>query len=172
MQRAASNESQLALSNVSLATAGKYSCEVSADSPSFHTLVEAGDLLVVGKFKENNYKPYSVFWNNPLDKNTCSPFIFNLKRCSNSQLCFLTTLHVHIALFFVYFRSFGHKRWQFAIFFCVCHLRNLDKHNFAAFCMAMGKLLKIVIMWKILLLLLVSGNYMVKIRSLFCGVYY
>lgn len=42
-----SNESQLSLLNVQLITSGKYSCEVSADAPSFHTLIAAGELDVV-----------------------------------------------------------------------------------------------------------------------------
>ncbi|XP_055848124.1 uncharacterized protein LOC129913458 isoform X2 [Episyrphus balteatus] len=42
-----SNESQLTLLNVQLVTSGKYSCEVSADAPSFHTLIAAGELDVV-----------------------------------------------------------------------------------------------------------------------------
>lgn len=33
-----------------MATSGKYSCEVSLDAPSFHTLISAGELDVVGKF--------------------------------------------------------------------------------------------------------------------------
>lgn len=48
-QQASSNESQLVLSNVSPATSGKFSCEVSADFPSFHTMIVSGDMEVVGK---------------------------------------------------------------------------------------------------------------------------
>lgn len=44
-----SNESQLTLASVQPSVSGKYSCEVSADAPSFHTLIESGDLDVVGK---------------------------------------------------------------------------------------------------------------------------
>lgn len=44
-----SNESQLTLASVQPSVSGKYSCEVSADAPSFHTLIETGDLEVVGK---------------------------------------------------------------------------------------------------------------------------
>lgn len=49
MQRLASNETQLVLESASMATGGKYSCEVSADAPSFHTLIAAAELDVVGK---------------------------------------------------------------------------------------------------------------------------
>lgn len=48
-QRSASNESQLTLLGLSLASSGKYSCEVSADAPSFHTMIVTGDLEVCGK---------------------------------------------------------------------------------------------------------------------------
>lgn len=48
-QESASNESQLTLSNVIPVTSGKYSCEISADFPSFHTLIVSGDMEVVGK---------------------------------------------------------------------------------------------------------------------------
>jgi hypothetical protein len=52
------------------ATTGKYSCEVSADAPSFHTDIVSGDLEVVGKFplnpiliwKSNNL--YYIFYYN------------------------------------------------------------------------------------------------------------
>ncbi|XP_037959065.1 uncharacterized protein LOC119688460 [Teleopsis dalmanni] len=47
VERSASNESQLVLESVNLATTGKYSCEVSADAPSFHTLISAGEMEVV-----------------------------------------------------------------------------------------------------------------------------
>lgn len=44
-----SNESQVTLSKVHRSVAGKYSCEVSADAPSFHTEIATKDLVVVGK---------------------------------------------------------------------------------------------------------------------------
>ncbi|XP_036321961.1 uncharacterized protein LOC118735978 isoform X2 [Rhagoletis pomonella] len=47
VERSASNESQLVLDSVSVSTTGKYSCEVSADAPSFHTEISAGELEVV-----------------------------------------------------------------------------------------------------------------------------
>ncbi|XP_037957174.1 uncharacterized protein LOC119687071 [Teleopsis dalmanni] len=47
VERSISNESQLVLDAVNLASTGKYSCEVSADAPSFHTLIAAGELDVV-----------------------------------------------------------------------------------------------------------------------------
>ncbi|XP_035917520.1 uncharacterized protein LOC118514629 [Anopheles stephensi] len=46
VKRSASNESQLTLLGLSLASSGKYSCEVSADAPSFHTMIVTGDLEV------------------------------------------------------------------------------------------------------------------------------
>ncbi|XP_075154184.1 beaten path Ia [Haematobia irritans] len=47
VDRLASNETQLVLESASMATGGKYSCEVSADAPSFHTLIAAAELDVV-----------------------------------------------------------------------------------------------------------------------------
>lgn len=49
-QRSASNESQVSLAHVQPTATGKYSCEVSADAPSFHTEIATKDLEVVGKF--------------------------------------------------------------------------------------------------------------------------
>ncbi|XP_049284170.1 uncharacterized protein LOC125764226 [Anopheles funestus] len=46
VKRSASNESQLTLLGLSLSSSGKYSCEVSADAPSFHTMIVTGDLEV------------------------------------------------------------------------------------------------------------------------------
>ena len=48
LQQSASNESQLTLSSVTPTTSGKFSCEVSADFPSFHTMIVSGDMEVVG----------------------------------------------------------------------------------------------------------------------------
>lgn len=45
-----SNASHVWLSKVPLAISGKYACEVSADAPSFHTLVSFGEMDVVGKY--------------------------------------------------------------------------------------------------------------------------
>ncbi|XP_067625365.1 uncharacterized protein beat-Ia [Eurosta solidaginis] len=47
VERSASNESQLVLDAVTVSTTGKYSCEVSADAPSFHTEISAGELEVI-----------------------------------------------------------------------------------------------------------------------------
>lgn len=44
-----SNESQVTLSTVQPIVTGKYSCEVSADAPSFHTGIATSDLEVVGE---------------------------------------------------------------------------------------------------------------------------
>ncbi|XP_053673829.1 uncharacterized protein LOC128724091 [Anopheles nili] len=46
VKRTASNESQLTLLGLSMVSSGKYSCEVSADAPSFHTMIVTGDLEV------------------------------------------------------------------------------------------------------------------------------
>lgn len=45
-----SNESHLILTEVEPTISGKYSCEVSADAPSFHTSILSGELEVVGEF--------------------------------------------------------------------------------------------------------------------------
>ncbi|KAH8395646.1 hypothetical protein KR222_005270, partial [Zaprionus bogoriensis] len=47
VRRTASNESQVVLDAVTMPTSGKYSCEVSADAPSFHTLIAAAELEVI-----------------------------------------------------------------------------------------------------------------------------
>ncbi|XP_041674903.1 uncharacterized protein LOC108105196 isoform X2 [Drosophila eugracilis] len=47
VRRMSSNESQVVLDAVTMATSGKYSCEVSADAPSFHTLIAAAELEVI-----------------------------------------------------------------------------------------------------------------------------
>ncbi|XP_073821850.1 uncharacterized protein [Musca autumnalis] len=47
VDRSQSNESQLVLETVNAVTTGKYSCEVSADAPSFHTLIAAAEMEVV-----------------------------------------------------------------------------------------------------------------------------
>lgn len=43
-----------------MATAGKYSCEVSADAPSFHTLIAAAELEVVGELTEIQKTPEKI----------------------------------------------------------------------------------------------------------------
>ncbi|EDW11853.1 uncharacterized protein LOC6576421 isoform X2 [Drosophila mojavensis] len=47
VRRTSSNESQVVLDSVTMSTSGKYSCEVSADAPSFHTLIAAAELEVI-----------------------------------------------------------------------------------------------------------------------------
>ncbi|RZF44468.1 hypothetical protein LSTR_LSTR002241 [Laodelphax striatellus] len=42
-----SNETQVTLKNVSTPFSGRYSCEVSADAPSFHTALVSGEMTVV-----------------------------------------------------------------------------------------------------------------------------
>uniref|UniRef100_T1GF50 Ig-like domain-containing protein n=1 Tax=Megaselia scalaris TaxID=36166 RepID=T1GF50_MEGSC len=44
-----SNESHVLLTSVSLNITGKFSCEVSADAPTFHTAFHTGEMEVVGK---------------------------------------------------------------------------------------------------------------------------
>lgn len=65
LQRVSSNESQVVLDAVTMATSGKYSCEVSADAPSFHTLIAAAELEVIGKWKmhsrENKLRNISAY---------------------------------------------------------------------------------------------------------------
>ncbi|CAD7078935.1 unnamed protein product [Hermetia illucens] len=47
VERSKSNESHLLLTSVGPSVSGKYSCEVSADAPSFDTDIMSGDLEVV-----------------------------------------------------------------------------------------------------------------------------
>ncbi|KAL1399678.1 hypothetical protein pipiens_008010, partial [Culex pipiens pipiens] len=42
-----STENQIVLNNVTLASTGKYRCEVSAEAPSFQTVSSHGDMVVV-----------------------------------------------------------------------------------------------------------------------------
>lgn len=48
-QQSESNESHVLLTSVSLNITGKFSCEVSADAPTFHTAFHTGEMEVVGK---------------------------------------------------------------------------------------------------------------------------
>lgn len=50
-QKHLSNESHIVLNSVQSQSVGRYSCEVSADAPSFHTLFDSAELKVVGKFR-------------------------------------------------------------------------------------------------------------------------
>ncbi|XP_067009532.2 uncharacterized protein [Anabrus simplex] len=47
VDRTRSNDTQLTLNNMEPSMSGRYSCEVSADAPSFHTSLVSGDLEVV-----------------------------------------------------------------------------------------------------------------------------
>ncbi|KAL9693659.1 hypothetical protein quinque_012944 [Culex quinquefasciatus] len=60
VKRVASNESQLMLVGLNVASSGKYSCEVSADAPSFHTMIVTGDLEVCASspYSETGYVNY------------------------------------------------------------------------------------------------------------------
>ncbi|XP_062706087.1 uncharacterized protein LOC109419778 [Aedes albopictus] len=46
VKRVSSNESQVTLNALNLLSSGRYSCEVSAEAPSFHTMIVTGDLEV------------------------------------------------------------------------------------------------------------------------------
>lgn len=48
-QLTASNATQVTLRNVGFRLSGNFSCEVTADAPSFHTSVASNALTVVGK---------------------------------------------------------------------------------------------------------------------------
>jgi hypothetical protein len=49
-QRDFSNASHVYLKSVEVNISGKFSCEVSADAPSFHTMLVSGDMEIVGRF--------------------------------------------------------------------------------------------------------------------------
>jgi hypothetical protein len=51
LQQRRSNWTQVVLRRVMPALSGRYSCEVSADAPSFHTALVSGDMNVVGESK-------------------------------------------------------------------------------------------------------------------------
>jgi hypothetical protein len=44
-----STDNQVVLDNVSLSSTGRYRCEVSAEAPSFQTVSDHGDMIVVGE---------------------------------------------------------------------------------------------------------------------------
>lgn len=44
-----STDTQVVLDNVNLASTGRYRCEVSAEAPSFQTVSDHGDMIVVGE---------------------------------------------------------------------------------------------------------------------------
>lgn len=46
-----SNDRQVALSQVDLATSGRYRCEVSAEGPAFQTVTDHGNMQVVGEYE-------------------------------------------------------------------------------------------------------------------------
>lgn len=50
-QLARSNQSQVVLTRVSFGLSGNFSCEVTADAPSFATSIVSSVMEVVGKFK-------------------------------------------------------------------------------------------------------------------------
>jgi hypothetical protein len=48
-----STENQVILDNVNLSSTGRYRCEVSAEAPSFQTVSDHGDMIVVGTLNSN-----------------------------------------------------------------------------------------------------------------------
>lgn len=51
-----STDSMVVLENVNLSTSGRFRCEVSGEAPSFQTVSDHGDMIVVG-----TYKVYSMY---------------------------------------------------------------------------------------------------------------
>ena len=49
VDRLRSNATQVTLTDLILASTGRYRCEVSTEAPSFATVSHFGDLIVVGK---------------------------------------------------------------------------------------------------------------------------
>ncbi|KFB49160.1 AGAP009270-PA-like protein [Anopheles sinensis] len=49
VERTLSNQSHVVIKAHETNVSGKYSCEVSADAPSFHTMIVSGDMEVIGK---------------------------------------------------------------------------------------------------------------------------
>lgn len=47
-----STDNQVILENVNLQSTGRYRCEVSAEAPSFQTVSDHGDMIVVGEYHE------------------------------------------------------------------------------------------------------------------------
>lgn len=45
-----STDSTVVLENVNLSTSGRFRCEVSGEAPSFQTVSDHGDMIVVGKY--------------------------------------------------------------------------------------------------------------------------
>jgi len=61
LQQGKSNATQLTLRHVQLSLSGRYSCEVSADAPSFHTALVSGDMDIVGEFQtDQNLEEFRV----------------------------------------------------------------------------------------------------------------
>lgn len=79
-----------------MATAGKYSCEVSADAPSFHTLIAAAELEVVGECENKNS------FVNFLEFMLIALCAFSLY-CHYSSL--LINVCVRVYVFYIHFRT-------------------------------------------------------------------
>lgn len=54
-QKEESNATQVSVTGLELDAGGRYSCEVSADAPSFHTAIVSADMNVVGKLYTYNH---------------------------------------------------------------------------------------------------------------------
>lgn len=52
MQLHNSTDTQVVLDSVTLASSGRYRCEVSAEAPSFQTVSDHGDMIVVGEYEK------------------------------------------------------------------------------------------------------------------------
>lgn len=65
-----STDNVVVLKSVNLSSTGRYRCEVSAEAPSFETVSDHGDMIVVGKFSFS-FHLYSYFdQKNPKQKQT------------------------------------------------------------------------------------------------------
>lgn len=54
-----STDNVVVLKSVNLSSTGRYRCEVSAEAPSFETVSDHGDMIVVGEFLLHSYKQYT-----------------------------------------------------------------------------------------------------------------
>jgi hypothetical protein len=70
------------LDNVNLASSGRYRCEVSAEAPSFQTVSDHGDMIVVGEFGWDSIEVKIFDESIESSKNSG-----NLKKVLPSQLC-------------------------------------------------------------------------------------
>lgn len=64
-QSAASNATQVVIKNVSFGLSGNFSCEVTADSPSFSTASAQGQMTVVGELSAAQRRSFQQLIRNP-----------------------------------------------------------------------------------------------------------